>query len=315
MGGFLLRRLIYGFLTIWGISVVTFMIFFMIPTGDPAVRIAGKSPTPELIAAINKKYHFDESLPQQYFFTMKQIVTGEIISFNTSQKIVPMIYRALPVTISLVLVAATLWISIGVAIGIVGARRPGTKLDRSLTVLSLVGLSMPTLWLAMVLLYLFTVVIPIFPPGDYMTMYRGGFIGWINHLLLPAFTLVIVSAASYALITRTGIRGAMKEEWVKTAMAKGLNKNRIFSQHIFRVGIIPVVVVFGMDLGSSLAGAIFTESIFGLPGLGSVVRTGIDNFDFPILLCMTLFGAVLIIVANIIVDVVQAGLDPRIRVD
>lgn len=314
MGGFLIRRFIYGALTIWGISVLTFMIFFLIPTGDPAVRIAGKSPTPELIADINKKYHFNESLPKQYFYTMKQILTGDIKSFNTGQKVLPMITKAMPVTVSLVIIASSIYLTIGIALGIFGATRPG-RLDRLMTIFALIGLSLPTIWLAMILLLVFTVSIPLFPPGDYVTIYQGGFIGWLYHLLLPAFVLVIVSTASYALISRTGIRSAMKEEWVKTARAKGLNSSRVFGQHIFRIGIIQVVVIFGLDLAGSLTGAIFTENIFGLPGLGSVVRTGIDNLDFPILLCMTLFGAILIVVANTVVDIIQAALDPRIRVD
>lgn len=313
MGTFLLRRLFYAAITVWLISVVTFLIFNVIPAGDPAKRIAGKQATPELLEAIRDKYHLNDSLPEQYVYSMKNLVTGDIISYTTGLKVVPLIANAIPVTVSLVLVAATLWVTIGVAIGVFGALRPGSRLDSSLTVASLIGLSLPTLWLAMVLLYVFTVKIPLFPPGDYLTLHRGGFIGWLYHLLLPAFTLVIVSAASYALVARTNMRSAMKEEWVKTATAKGLNKDRVFFHHIFRIGVIPIVIMFGMDLAGTLAGAIFTEAIFGLPGLGSVVRTGIDNLDFPILLAMTLFGSVLIVVANIIVDVIQAALDPRIR--
>ena len=313
MGGFLLQRLFYGLLTIWGISVVTFMIFFLVPTGDPALRIAGKSPTPEVIEAITKKYHFDDSLPEQYFYLMKNLLTGNIVSYNTGLEVVPMIWNALPVTVSLVAVAATTWLIIGVGLGILGATRPKSRLDTSLTVLSLTGLSIPTLWLAMQLLNFFTVKVPLFPPGDYLTIHTGGFIGWLYHLILPAMTLVIVSAASYALVSRTNMRSALKEEWVKTAVAKGIPRERVFIQHVLRVGIIPVVVMFGMDLASVLSGAIFTEAIFGLPGLGSVLRNGIDNLDFPILLSMTLFGSVLIVVANTTVDVIQAMLDPRVR--
>jgi peptide/nickel transport system permease protein len=313
MLAFLIRRLVYGALTIWAISVVTFMIFFMIPTGDPAVRIAGKSPTPELIAAITKKYHFDKPLPVQYFYTMKSLVTGQIKSFNIDAKVVPMVLHALPVTLSLVAFAATMWLIIGVAIGIKGARSEGSWMDRALTIGALVGLSFPTIWLAMVLIYVFTVKIPIFPPGDYVTIYRGGFLGWIYHLILPAMTLVIVSAASYALISRTNIRSSMNEEWVKTATAKGINPERVFIHHIFRLAMIPVVIMFGMDLAFTLGGAIFTETIFGLPGIGSVLMLGIRNLDFPILLTMTLFGAALIVFFNIIVDIVQAIIDPRVR--
>jgi peptide/nickel transport system permease protein len=313
MGTYILRRLIYGVITLWLISIVTFMIFFLMPTGDPALRIAGKSPTPELLEQIREKYHFNDSLPEQYVYTMKQLLTGDIASFNLGTKVLPMIWSALPVTLSLCLVAATLWLSIGVTLGVQGAKKPGTKLDSSLTVVALLGLSLPTIWLAAMLLFVFTQKIPLFPPGDYLTVYRGGLWGWLYHLLLPAFTLVIVSAASYALVTRTNMRAALGEEWVKTALAKGLDGQRVFVHHIFRLGIIPIVIMFGMDLAATLQGAIFTETIFGLPGLGSVLMLGIRNLDFPILLTMVLFGAALIVVMNIVVDCIQAVLDPRIR--
>lgn len=310
---FIARRLIYAALTMWAISIVTFMIFFLVPTGDPAVRIAGKSPTPELIAAITKKFHFDKPLPVQYFYTMKALVTGQIRSYNIDAKIVPMVVHAMPVTLSLVAIAATLWLVIGVAIGVKGATSEGSFLDRGLTIGALIGLSFPTIWLAMVLIYLFTVKIPLFPAGDYVTIYRGGLLGWLYHLILPAMTLVIVSAASYALISRTNLRSAMNEEWVKTAIAKGINSERVFLHHIFRLAMIPIVIMFGMDLAFTLAGAIFTETIFGLPGLGSVLMLGIRNLDFPILITMTMVGSALIVFFNIVVDVVQALIDPRIR--
>jgi peptide/nickel transport system permease protein len=313
MGTYILRRLIYGVITIFLISVVTFMIFFLLPTGDPALRIAGKSPTPELLDAIRAKFHLDDSLPQQYVFTMKQLLTGKIRSYNLGTEIMPMIWNALPVTLSLCFVAATLWLGVGVWMGVKGATGQGSRLDGSLTVIALVGLSLPTIWLAAMLLFLFTQKLSIVPPGDYLTIYRGGLLGWLYHLLLPACTLAIVSAASYALVTRTNVRAAMHEEWVKTAIAKGLNADRVFIHHVMRIGMIPILIMFGMDIAATLQGAIFTETIFGLPGLGSVLMLGIRNLDFPILLTMVLFGAVLVVVMNIVVDCLQAMLDPRIR--
>jgi peptide/nickel transport system permease protein len=313
MGTFLIRRLLYGLVTIILISMMTFFIFNVIPGGDPAKQIAGKNATPELVEQINEEYGFDKPKPVQYLNTMKKILNGSIVSYSTGLEVVPLVKKAIPVTFSLMLIASTIWLAIGVSAGIYGAVRPGTKLDGGMTIFMLVGISFPTIWLAVMLLFLFTVKIPIFPPGSYMTIYEGGFLGWLYHLILPAMTLVLVSMASYALVSRTNMRGAMKEEWVKTAVAKGIDPDRVFIHHIFRIGVIPIVIMFGLDLAASLAGAIFTEVIFGLPGLGSVVRTGIDNLDFPILLVMTLFGATLIVIANIVVDVVQAMLDPRIR--
>jgi peptide/nickel transport system permease protein len=312
MGTFLLRRSLYAIVTMIGISMFTFALFFMVP-GDPAIRLAGKSPTPQLIKAIKHKWHLDQPIPEQYVYTMKQILTGNITSPNTGVKVMPSVLHALPVTASLVAIAATLWLVIGVSIGVVGARNPASKRDSVLTITALIGLSLPTVFLAMALIYLLTVVVPIFPPGDYVTIYRGGFLGWIYHLLLPAMTLVIVSAASYALISRTNLRSSMKEEWVKTAVAKGIPGEQVFIHHVFRLAMIPIVIMFGMDLAATLAGAIFTETIFGLPGLGSVLMVGIRNLEIQTLLVMTLFGSLLIVVANIVVDVVQAALDPRVR--
>lgn len=313
MGAFLVRRTVYGALTVFVISIATFMIFFLIPTGDPAVRIAGKNPTPELLEAIREKYHLNDSLPQQYVFTMKQLVTGQIKSFNVGVKIVPMAAKALPVTLSLCLVASTMWLIAGVSIGIYSARRPGSRLDGWLTIAALIGLSAPVIWLCMVMIYIFTVKLPIFPPGDYLTIYRGGFLGWLYHLILPGMTLAITFAASYALITRTNVSSSMREEWVKTAVSKGIPHERVFVHHVLRLAMIPVIIMFGMDFSMLLAGAIFTETIFGLPGLGSVLMIGIKNYDFPILLMMTLFSCVLIVVSNMLVDIVQAIFDPRIR--
>lgn len=315
MTGFLIRRLVYGTLTVFLISVVTFMIFTLLPTGDPAVRIAGKSPTPELLAQIRHKLNLDKPLPVQYVTMMKQLFTGKLLSYNLGVEIVPMAMKALPVTLSLCLFAATIWLITGISIGIKGAKHPGSRLDSSLTIAALIGLSFPTVWLALVLMLVFTVWIPIFPPGDYLTIGKGGLIGWGYHLALPACTLAIVSAASYARLTRSSVRQTMAEEWVKTAIAKGIPDTRVFGQHIFRLAMIPLIIMFGMDFAMLLTGAIFTETMFGLPGMGSILMMGIKNMDFPILLMMTIFGSIMIVVANTVVDVIQAMVDPRVRLD
>jgi peptide/nickel transport system permease protein len=313
--GFLIRRLVSGFLVIFLISVVTFVIFFKLPTGDPAYRIAGKSPTPELVHQIRVKWHFDDPLPVQYAYMMKQLLTGKIKSYNVGVKIVPLAVHAFPVTLSLCLFAMSIWLSVGIWIGIKGARNPGSTLDNSLTIASVIGFSLPTLWLALLMMLIFTVKLPIFPPGDYVTIGRGGVLGWAYHLVLPACTLAIVSAASYARLTRSSVRQTTSEEWVKTAIAKGIPQGQVFIHHVFRIAMIPLVIMLGMDFAMLLTGAIFTETLFGLPGLGSVLMLGIKNLDFPILLMMTIFGAMLIVIANIIVDIIQASLDPRVRLD
>lgn len=315
MGAYVVRRLLWGAFTVWLISVITFCIFFVIPTGDPAQRIAGKNATPELIEQINEKFHFNDSLPTQYVSLMKQLLSGDLPSFTMGINVVPLVLHGLPVTMSLAFFAALFWLAIGITFGIKGARAPGSRLDRSLMVLALAGISLPMAWLSLLSLKLWTDTIPIFPAGDYQSIAEGGIFGWAYHLLLPAGTLSIVFAGIYARMSRTNIRQAMAEDHVKTAISKGLPERHVFAHHVLRIGLIPILVMLGLDFGVLLGGAIFTETIFGLPGLGSVFAVGISTLDIPVLLTCTIVAATFVVVANLIVDVIQAAIDPRIRLD
>lgn len=313
MGTFLVRRILSGLLTVFEVSIIVFFIFFVMIPGDPALRLAGKSPTKDQIEDIRDKYGLDKPLPVQYFETMKLVVTGEITSTNLGVKVVPMVIAALPVTMSLVFFAMIIWVTAGVTAGTAAARDPGSRKDRWIMILALMGVALPIAWLSLYMLAGFTDWIPIFPSDGYQTISEGGIIGWTYHLLLPAITLSILSAGVYARMTRSNVRQAIGEEWVKTATAKGLPERQVFSRHVLRTGLIPIVVLLGLDLGALLGGAVFTESIFGLPGLGSVLITGISLLDINILIVVTMFGTAFVVFGNILADVVQAVADPRVR--
>jgi peptide/nickel transport system permease protein len=311
---FLARRLLRGAFTVWAISVIVFAIFFLMPgTGDPALRMAGKSPTEQEIQAIRHQYCFDRPRVITYWCLMKDIASGDLESRNTGTNVVPEAIRAIPVTFSLAVVASVIWLSFGIAFGITGALRPGTAVDRILMISGLVGISVPAAWLSLYMLAGFTHWVPIFPPGDYVTVARGGIFAWLGHLLLPGATLAVMYAGVYARMTRSSVRQALREEYVKTAVAKGLPQQQVFIRHVLRTGLIPIIVLFGLDLGALMGGAIFTESVFGLPGLGSYLIGGIQNLDFTVLTVGALVAAVFVVLANILVDIAQAVVDPRLR--
>jgi peptide/nickel transport system permease protein len=313
MGDFLIKRGLFGLLTIFAVSMFTYIMLVIVPGGDPARRFAGKSPTPELIHTINVQYGFDKPFPMNYLKMMEQIVTGQIVSRNTGANVVQQALHAIPVTASLAVVAMVMWLAVGVSFGIVGATRPGTMWDRGLMIASRVGISMPAAWLALIMLKKFTIDVPIFPPGDYQTIQQGGIFGWLYHLVLPAATLAVLSAGVYARMTRSSVRQSLREEYIKTATAKGLPKNHVFVHHVLRTALIPIIVMLGLDFGALLGGAIFTESVFGLPGLGSVLMVGIQTLDPAIILPCTIIAGVFVIAANIAVDIAQAMIDPRVR--
>lgn len=314
MGTFIIRRLVWGVFTIWAISVITFGIFFAIPgTGDPAYRMAGKNPTPELVSKIRTKWCFDKPKVVTYGCLMRRILTGKLESPSLQVNVIPVVLKAIPVTFSLAFFAAAIWLAAGITMGNIGALRQGSAIDRTITIVSLAGVSVPMAWLSIYSLKIWTDTVKIFPAGGYESITEGGIFGWMFHILLPAATLSVVFAGVYARMTRSNIRQALNEEHVKTAVAKGLPSRHIFIHHVLRTGLIPIIVMFGLDLAGLLGGAIFTESIFGLPGLGSVLMNGIGTFDFALLTVCTLIGATFVVLMNIAVDVIQAMVDPRIR--
>ncbi len=314
MGGFVLVRLLDGIVKLLLVSMILFWVLVVLPPGNPAVRFAGKTPTEESIKAVEERFCFDGGNVSAYGCFLKMTITGDFPSPSQGNtNIVPMALKAVPVTFGLAMLAAVLWLAAGVTAGAKGAVTAGSKLDRTMMVIALVGISFPTAWLSLLLLKWFTADIPLFPPGGYLGPLEGGIFGWLHHMLLPAATLAIVSAGVYTRMTRTTVRAKLREEYVKTAEAKGLPKRRVFGMHVMRTAMIPIVVMFGMDFAGLLGGAIFTESIFGLPGLGGFVMRGMGTTDFSMLFVGGLIAATFVIVANTLVDLVQMLLDPKLR--
>lgn len=314
MGAFLVRRLLWGLFTVWCISVITFGIFFLTDSPDNiATRIAGKNPTPELVAGIKRDWCLDKPRVVTYTCLMRDLLSGELKSQAQGINVVPAVLAAIPVTMSLAFFAAVIWLVVGVTFGIQGALSPDSAKDRVLMVASLLGVSMPMAWLSIYSLKVWTDMMPAFPAGGYLPVSEGGIFGWAYHVLLPAATLAVIFAGIYARMTRTNVRQAMIQEHVRTATAKGLPPRYVFAHHVLRTGLIPILVLFGLDLAVLLGGAVFTESIFGLPGLGSMMMTGISMLDIPTLVACTMVAAAFVVTANIVVDIIQAMVDPRIR--
>ncbi len=313
MGRFIVRRLFGMVLVLLAISVIVFLIFNVIPNSDPAQRMAGKNATPELVASINKDWGFEDPLPQQYLTTMKMIFTGELISYGNQLNVNEQISKGLPATFSLSIGAAVLWMFFGVVFGYMSAVRAGGITDRLLTVLALVGISMPVFVLAAVLLKVFAYDMGLFPSGGYVALTENP-LDWAYHLILPWTTLAVIYIGFYSRVLRSNMLDAMGGDYVRTARAKGLSERQVMRRHVLRNSLIPIVTLFGLDFGAVVfGGAILTEAIFSLNGVGDYAYESTINLDLPPIMAITLFGAFFVVLFNALVDIAYAYLDPRVR--
>src|SRR5882757_3306027 len=310
---FLLRRLVGAIAVLFAISVLVFLIFNVVPATNPAQRIAGKNATPQLIKNVEEEWGFDKSLPEQYWTQMKLIFTGEVTSYSQAHiNVDKRILEGIPATASLCIGAAIIWLSFGILFGYLSAVRSGGWLDRGLTVLALVGVSMPVFWLASILLYYFTYKIELFPPSGYEPLSDPG--KWASHLILPWISLAVLFAGFYSRVLRSSMLDVMNEDYVRTARAKGLSQRRVMTKHVLRNSLIPVITLFGLDFGVLIGGgAIVTESLFNIEGVGLFTAEALKQQDFPSIMAVTIFGAFFIVLFNIFVDIAYAYLDPRIR--
>jgi peptide/nickel transport system permease protein len=310
---FVARRLAQMVVVLFAVSVLTFLVFNVIPNGDPAARMAGKSPTEGQIEAIRAEWGFDEPLPVQYVRTMEQLLGGSAISYFTQLNVREEIVRGLPRTLSLAIGAAILWMAIGVALGLAGALRAGRVSDRLLTMAAVVGVSLPVFWLGALLAYYLGFKAGWFPNGGYVPFGEDP-LDWAYHLVLPCATLAILFIGFYSRVLRSSVLDTMGEDYVRTARAKGLSERQVLLRHVLRNSLIPVVTLWGLDFGAVVAGgAILVETVFDLQGVGQYAAESVGQLDVPPVLAVTLFGAFFIVVLNTIVDVVYAALDPRIR--
>jgi len=311
---FVLGRLAQMVLVLFAVSVLTFLIFNVIPNGDPAARMAGKTPTESQIEAIRAEWGFDEPLPVQYVKTMRNVLGGSAISYFSQLNVRDEILEGLPRTLSLAVGAAILWMVAGIALGLLGALRAGRLSDRLLTVLALIGVSLPVFWLGALMSYYLGFKAGLFPNGGYVPFSEDP-LDWAYHLILPCTALAILFIGFYSRVLRSNVLDTMGEDYVRTARAKGLTERQVLLRHVLRNSAIPIVTLWGLDFGAVVAGgAILTETVFDIQGVGQYAAEAVGQLDVPPVLAITLFGAFFIVVLNTIVDIAYAALDPRIRV-
>jgi len=315
MLAFLIRRIIGAFLVCIAVTFIVFVIFIVVPGGDPAQRIGGKNATPQLIENIRHTWGFDRPFYVQYWVLMKKMFSGELISYTNQQNVVSQIVQGIPATFSLTIGAAAIWLFFGILVGVISAVTAGRWSDRLITVLALIGISMPVFWLGIVTRYYLAEggLATIFPDGEYIPFTQDPF-QWFWHLVLPWIVLAVLFIGFYGRVLRGNILDTINEDYVRTAKAKGLAPRRILRRHVLRTSLIPVVTLFGLDFAAVLGGgAILTETVFDLHGVGQYAAQNIASFDLPPIMGVTLYGAFFITIFSVIVDLFYAYLDPRIR--
>jgi peptide/nickel transport system permease protein len=313
MLAFLIRRVAGMVMVLVVVSFIVYLVFVKIPGGDPAQRIAGRTATQANIVAIRDKLGLDKPFYVQWYKMMEQLFTGKLVSYTDQLSVTSQIKQGIPVTFSLSIGAAIIWLFFGILVGVISAVTAGRLSDRLITVLALIGVSLPVFWLGIILRYLLAEKHSIFPDGGYVPLTTNP-AQWAYHLILPWFTLAVLSIGFYGRVLRSNILDSINDDFVRTARAKGLSPRRVLIKHILRNSLIPIVTLFGLDFAAVLGGgAILTETVYDLHGVGFYARTAIGSLDLPPLMGVTLFGAFFIVLFSTIVDVVYAWLDPRIR--
>jgi peptide/nickel transport system permease protein len=314
---FLILRVLQGILVLWLITVGVFGLFFAVPS-NVARTLAGRQATPRTIALINHRLGLDQPIWKQYGDFIRKAFHGDLgYDYYHQISVTHIIGQALPITASLALGAAVLWMGLGVFNGVVSAVHPRTVADRALTVFALFFYSMPSFFLGLMLLFFLYFKLTLagfqwFPAGGYSPLSSG--VGeWFRHLILPWLTLALVLAATYTRLTRSSMLDVLGEDYIKTARSKGIRERRVIYRHALRNALTPVVTQFGIDLGQLIGGVVVTETIFSLPGLGKTAIDAINQQDLPVIIGIVLFASTCVVVANILVDLLYAFLDPRVR--
>jgi peptide/nickel transport system permease protein len=316
---YLLRRVLWAGVLFLCVTFVTYVIFFVIPA-NPAQLAAGKSATPEKIKEVEHYLGLDRPVYVQYAKFMKRLVLEQSLgtSFATRQDVNDIVLRAAPVTASLVFGGALIWLSLAIPIGVLSALKPRSIGDRLAMVLVLIGISAHPVWIGLIFAYVFGFKLGWTPISGYCDMINpstdcGGPAQWAYHMLLPWATFALLFTAAYVRYIRANTLETLNEDYVRTARAKGAPEGQVLRSHVLRNSLLTVVTILGLDIGLAMGGAIFTETVYGLPGLGQVAIGSITNFDLPITMGVVVFATTCIIVANLFVDLLYAWIDPRIR--
>jgi peptide/nickel transport system permease protein len=310
---FVIRRLAAMVVVMIVISMLTFLLFEFIPSGDPALRLAGRSATPAEIQQIDQKYGFKKPIYTQYFNTMKNIFTGQAYSYTQGFNVLTEVGQGVAATASLALGAGFIWLMTSILIGTLAAIKAGKYVDRLLTVLAMAGVSFPPFFLGAVLLYYLGYKANIFPLSGYVHLHSNPW-EWFKHLVLPWVTLSVLFIGFYSRVLRSTILDTINEDYVRTARAKGLSQRQVLIRHILRNSLIPIVSLFGLDLAQVIGGgAILTESVFGLHGIGQLAADSIGRLDIIPILVIVMLTAFAVVILAAVTDILYAFLDPRIR--
>jgi peptide/nickel transport system permease protein len=320
MGRYIVRRLIWVVFVLLVITFISYMIFFVMPSTDPAIVFAGRQPTPELVAEVRHQFGLDHPWPVQYALFVKRIFLGDQygwpglgFSFNTRSALKPIIFSRMLVTMQLAFGAAVVWLLIGIPIGILSALRPRSVFDRLAMGFALFGVSAPVFFLGPLFLYLFWFKFGIAPGSGYYAIGQYGLGTWFSHFIMPWIVLALLYAAFYARMTRANLIETMGQDYIRTARAKGLSERTVVLKHGLRASLTPVVTMFGLDIGGLLGGAFITETVFNLPGIGAYAIKSVGSGDLYAILDITIIAGFFITFMNLVVDVLYAFLDPRVR--
>lgn len=318
MTRYIIRRLLMGVLQLITVLALLFLLFRVLPSADPAKLLAGRNQNPKIIAEIRHNLGLDKSVPEQFWLYVKGIFLHFDLgySYYSTAPVKELIFDRLPATLSLVLGGAVVWLTAGLGVGIISARRAGSKLDRGAMGSALVLVSAPEYWLGLLVLFFFATDIGKVPilPGS------GSYVGltadptkWFTSLIMPWLVVAAASAAIYARLIRGSLIETMGEDYIRTARAKGLSERRVVLRHGVRSAINPVVTLLGIEIAVLLGSSVLIETVFNIPGIGRLNYIAITHSDYPIVEGTVLFAALFVVLANILVDIAYAFLDPRVR--
>jgi peptide/nickel transport system permease protein len=322
MAAYIVRRLIWVIFLLFVVTLITFIVFTVLPAADPAVLRAGRQPSPELVESIRQQFGLSDPAPVQfvrYIGDILPFVGGDGINFGYSyqsnQAVLPQILDRLPATIFLTLGAVIIWLAVGIPLGMISAIKTGSLLDRVTMGIALVFISAPVYFFGLVALFLFDDSIGRFPllPGSGAYQDATTIPGKAEALIMPWFVLAAAFAAIYARFLRGNLIDTMQEDYIRTARAKGLSERRVIFRHGVRSAVTPIVTLLGLDIGILLGGAILTETVFNIQGIGRFAFDAIVRFDLPQIQGTVLFGAFFIVIMSLIVDILYAFIDPRVR--
>jgi peptide/nickel transport system permease protein len=323
---YIARRIAWTVAVIFAVVAVTFCVFFLLPNGNPALRFCGKAPTTQCLQLTDARLHLNKPWYIEFAYFAKSVTTGDAngwpglgYSYGNYVSVRSEIIQRAPRTLWLIAGAAIIWLTFGVAIGVLSAVKRRTWIDRIAMGFALFGISAPVFWLGLMSLYVVWKEHFWIPGIGHLTGGSGyvplsqGFLPWLDHLILPWIVLAMLYAAIYARLTRNNLLETLGEDYIRTARAKGLSERKVILKHGLRASLTPIATIFGLDIALLVGGAIITESVFNLQGLGWLAYNGAETQDLPTVLGVVICTATAVAVMNLVVDIVYAFLDPRVR--